>query len=190
MRLLQNRKEEIRRGEKRLASYGTGALKVGSLVSRAFFLILSFGGAARIEDLSDVVVVATVLYTFLMLVGAGRIDAYECGVRVRDIFRERIYPWGSTSSFDSKMRVVVVDSRGRRASCWAVQRGNLGAAVGKESRVDRVVSELKEVHGKIDVEADPDVVPVVSAVRLTLWEWVQIMIILPASIVLGLLVSG
>lgn len=128
-----------------------------------------------------------VLLTVLL---SGRIEVSSEGVLSRNEITERWYPWGAIERFEPTMRVTVVHSDGGRSNCWAVQRANIAAISGRESRVDRVVAELEKARDRWGVGDDSSLRPTARFVRFTMWEWLQVLALVPTATILGELLFG
>lgn len=134
-----------------------------------------------VEPWFDIVFVWAILCSFV-LIGGGRIDVTRDGVRSRNVITERRYPWPSIETFEARMCVCVADSGGVLTPLWAVQRAKIAAMTGRRSRVDRVVEDLEAFRRQMAVAPDPGVRPTTRVVRLTRWEWAQIVGVYPAVV--------
>lgn len=166
-------------------SYGMAGLTIGSRIVRVFLVVLIFLAGSRFTDQPDVVLVLALGYVVVMLASAGSIQVFDNGVLIRNVVLEHIYPWGGIDHFEAEMRVIMVDTEGKRVECWAVQRANLVAMRGEESRVDRVVAELEQIRLGRDGGCDAEQLSAVRSVRLGLWQWSQLLAVIPAATAAG-----
>ncbi|MDO8145325.1 hypothetical protein [Isoptericola sp. 178] len=119
---------------------------------------------------------AFVVHTLATVMAAGRIEVWDWGIRSRDIVKVRDYPWREISDITPGMRVEVVDHQGNVSRCWAVQRADLAVRLGHESRVDRVVREIRSLRAEYDDGSAPDAVGVTTRTRRRLTARERILI--------------
>lgn len=169
-----------------------GARKIAIFFRSAIVLVVFFCGLGGFWD--GIVIFA--LTNFGLVVAARSfIVADSSGVRVRNMIADRWYSWEVISRFEAASSVRIIDIDGSSFDCWAVQRANIAQALGRVSRVDRVVASLEEMRVNREAQDLGEGARSGAALRsqaigwLTAWEWVQVLLLLPAAGVIGYWVS-
>lgn len=129
-------------------------------------------------------------FAFAILNCGGVIEVSANGVRARNIISERWYPWESIDRFEATDRVEIVQANGATSRCWAVQRANISSMLNRESRVDVVVDQLNNARRTIGCAANSATGSTLRWVHLTVWEWSQLVLVVPALATLGALLQG
>lgn len=159
---------------------------VKSIIVAVVLLVTALDGSI------DGVIFAAIAWAVMAagaLFGGGRIEVRKDGIRSRNILTERWYPWAAIAGFETTARVTVLHADGGRSNCWAVQRGNLELDTDRESRVDLVAAELDVFRRDFSIESSVHVSPVAKFVRLTPWEWIQAIFLVPAVVGIGMLIN-
>lgn len=133
--------------------------------------------------------VTWVFFAFAILNCGGVIELSSNGVRSRNIFTDRWYEWESIDRFEATDRVEIIQANGARSRCWAVQRANISSMLNRASRVDVVVDELNRTRQAIGGVANTAAESTLRRVHLTIWEWFQLVLMVPALATLGALIQ-
>ncbi|MFD4991372.1 hypothetical protein ACFWH7_08925 [Cellulosimicrobium cellulans] len=179
-----------------LLSPGT---RVIATIATVFLALFTFAaGYWRSYDLALVVpwcVIGFATHMLYVLMARGYVQADEYGVDARNILLCYRFTWAQIAWFDPQMNVVVVTHDGSRTTLWAVQRARIAAATGRRSRVDAVVEELerRRVHRfrALAAQEAPDPSPPrPRLVRLAPGEIVQLLTVMPGSVLVGVLLAS
>ncbi|MDR7382219.1 hypothetical protein [Promicromonospora iranensis] len=170
---------------------GSGLVRfVTALTAFLVPLMVASNDAVASDEIWTIIAFPALLFFAIILNSGGRISVSSSGLLSRNIVTERWYPWASVAGIAATDRVEVIHADGGRSRCWAVQQANISAMLSRVSRVNHVVAELEEHRQRARAEPDADVAPLTRMVRFTWWELVQLLVLFPGAVALGVWLFG
>lgn len=160
---------------KTLARFDAGGARVLSIFFRASSILVAF--LCGLGGFWTGVWIFAVLYFALLIAGRSFIAAYPDGVYVRNLIAERWYPWIAIDRFEALSIVQIVGVDGDVFNCWAVQRANISAALGRVSRVDHAVTILEALKAENPPQEGSDGTVVRAVAWLRLWDLLQVLLV-------------